>query len=44
MNTMNTFEHPDQIHPKEFTDFIIEGNTIYIKMPSKSVVLLTIKR
>lgn len=44
MNTMNTFGHPDQIHPKEFTDFIIEGNTIYIKMPSKSVVLLTIKR
>lgn len=44
MNTMNTFEHPNQIHPREFTDFVIEGNTIYIKMPSKSVILLTIKR
>ena len=44
MNTMNTFEHPDQIQPEEFEDFVIEGNTIHIKMPSKSVVLLTVKR
>ena len=44
MNTMNTFENPNQIQPEEFTDFVIEGNTIHIKMPSKSVVLLTVKR
>lgn len=44
MNIMNTFEQPDQIRPKKFTDFVIEGSTIHIKMPPKSVVLVSVKK
>ena len=43
MNTMNTFEQPGQLKPAEFTDFTVEGDTLRIQMPSKSVVLVTVR-
>ena len=42
MNAMNTFEQPDSIAPKKFTDFLLSSETLNINMPAKSVVLLTI--
>lgn len=43
MNTMNTFDNPDNLTPAEFTGYTVKENKISIHMPSKSVVVLTIK-
>lgn len=43
MNTMNTFEQPDTLHPESFHDFTVEADTLRIRMPSKSVVLISIR-
>ncbi len=43
MNAMNTFDNPDNLKPVGFTDFSIKENKISLKIPSKSVVLVTIK-
>ena len=41
MNARNTFEEPDNVTPIEFTGFIKDGQTLKVKLPSKSVVLLS---
>ena len=43
MNTMNTFDNPNQLQPTGFTDFQVEGDKITIKMPPKSLVLISVK-
>lgn len=43
MNTMNTFDNPENLKPTEFTNFSCKENKIVINLPSKSVVLLTVK-
>jgi alpha-N-arabinofuranosidase len=40
MNAHNTFENPDVVVPKEFTDFKLNNNGIEINLPPKSVVVL----
>ncbi|HUI30825.1 MAG TPA: alpha-L-arabinofuranosidase C-terminal domain-containing protein [Candidatus Acidoferrales bacterium] len=40
MNAENTFENPDQIMPKTFSDFTFEGNDLVVDMPPMSVVVL----
>ena len=42
MNARNTFEQPEQVKPQAFADFTVEGCTLHIQMPAKSVVLLTV--
>ena len=43
MNTMNTFDNPNQLQPAGFTDFQVEGDKITVQMPPKSVVLISVK-
>ena len=43
MNTMNTFENPDTLKPVEFSDFEVNGQTVTVHMPSKSVISLAVK-
>jgi alpha-N-arabinofuranosidase len=43
MTAHNTFENPDHIKPAAFNDFELEGNVLTTTLPSKSVVVLTIK-
>ncbi|MFD1848598.1 alpha-N-arabinofuranosidase [Oceanobacillus bengalensis] len=43
MNAINTFEEPENVTPKTFTGFTKEGNRLDIELPSKSVVVLSIK-
>lgn len=43
MNTHNTFENPEALKPEGFADFQLENNRLTINMPSKSVVLMSIK-
>jgi len=43
MNARNTFDEPDNLKPESFNGFEVNGNKISIHMPSKSVVLLTVK-
>jgi len=42
MNTHNTFDQPEAIKPKSFTDFTVNGEQMSINLPSKSVTLITI--
>ncbi|XEC93532.1 alpha-N-arabinofuranosidase [Paenibacillus tarimensis] len=39
----NTFDEPDAIAPKDFTDFRIENGQLVIKLPAKSVVVIAVK-
>jgi alpha-N-arabinofuranosidase len=39
----NTFETPEKIKPTEFKQFSLAGNTIKIKLPPSSVVVLELK-
>lgn len=39
----NTFEKPDVVVPKGFTDFKINGNLVEIQMPAKSFVVFEIE-
>ncbi len=43
MNAMNTFEQPDYLKPSEYTNFTVKENKLTLHIPSKSVVLLTVK-
>ncbi len=43
MQDHNTFDHPDIVKIKEFTEYKINGDKIIINMPSKSIVVLQIK-
>ncbi len=43
MNTHNTFERPDAISPTAFKDFKLKENMLSVTLPSKSVVVLTLK-
>ena len=42
MNEMNTFENPDMVKPERFHNYEVEGDTVRIHMPSKSIVVLTV--
>lgn len=43
MQAHNTFDQPDNVKPVAFDGFKVEGSRLNVKMPSKSVVLLTIE-
>ncbi len=43
MTDHNTFENPDVVKPAKFSSFKLEGNVLTTTLPSKSVVVLTIK-
>ncbi|GLO65434.1 alpha-N-arabinofuranosidase [Oceanobacillus sp. E9] len=43
MNAKNTFEQPENVVPEKFTSYSQEGNTLQVELPSKSVLVLTIK-
>ncbi|NLX69915.1 MAG: alpha-N-arabinofuranosidase [Clostridiales bacterium] len=43
MNVHNTFDEPDKIEPVEFHGASIAGNSLDIKLPPKSVVVLTLE-
>ena len=42
MNADNTFEHPDEVIPKSFSNFKQNGNKIEVNMPPMSVVVLEV--
>lgn len=43
LNSMNTFEKPDEVKTADFKDFKIDKNGITVKMPAKSIVVLELK-
>ncbi|MCT1578498.1 alpha-N-arabinofuranosidase [Oceanobacillus kimchii] len=43
MNAKNTFEQPENVVPEKFTSYSQEGNNLQVELPSKSVLVLTIK-
>lgn len=43
MNAMNTFDNPDNLKPVEYKSYSFKDNKLSLNIPSKSVVLLTIK-
>lgn len=43
VDSYNTFKHPNNVRPKAFHDAKLEGNTLVINLPSKSLVSLNIK-
>ena len=43
MNSHNTFENPEAVSIKSFGGFSSEGSVINVKMPARSVVLLSIE-
>ena len=43
MDSHNTFDEPENIKPSDFKNLKINGNTITVEMPSKSVVVLELK-
>jgi len=44
MNSHNTFDNPDNVKPTVFRDFKVKNNTVVVDVPSKSVIVLEIKR
>ena len=42
MNTRNTFENPDNIHPQTFSGVEIKNGRILTTLPPKSLTLITI--
>ncbi|UFT99765.1 alpha-N-arabinofuranosidase [Radiobacillus kanasensis] len=42
MNTKNTFDNPDQVKPQVFTGLKIQGNSLKVDLPSKSIVVIAI--
>lgn len=42
MNAHNTFENPNEVKPKDFSDFKLTGNSIEVNMPPMSVVALEV--
>src|SRR5699024_4798864 len=43
LDAHNTFDNPENVKPEEFTSFQNSDGELAVKMPSKSVVLLTIE-
>lgn len=43
MNTHNTFDEPNAIKPTTFSDATLVDNVLEVKLPSKSVVVLTLE-
>lgn len=43
LNARNTFEKPENVAPAEFTGFNTERNKLAINLPSKSIIVLSIK-
>jgi len=43
MNAHNTFEEPENVKPMAFCGASLAGNVLEVKLPSKSVVVLTIE-
>ncbi len=43
LNSMNTFEKPDEVKTADFKDFKMNKNGINVKMPAKSIVVLELK-
>jgi alpha-N-arabinofuranosidase len=43
MNAHNTFEEPENVKPMAFCGASLAGNVLDVKLPSKSVVVLTIE-
>ena len=43
MNSHNTFSAPDAVHPEAFTGAQIEGDTLSLTLPPKSVVVLDLR-
>jgi len=43
MNAMNTFEKPDGVKPKRFTDSTKKKDSVVVKLPAKSVTVLAIR-
>ena len=43
MNAHNTFEAPDAVQPAAFGGAALKGDTLEVKLPAKSVVVLTLK-
>jgi alpha-N-arabinofuranosidase len=39
----NSFEEPNKIHPVEFKEVKLSGNSLNVKLPPFSVVVLTLK-
>jgi alpha-N-arabinofuranosidase len=40
MNAHNTFDAPDAVHPVAFTGSTLDGATLMVALPAKSVVVL----
>lgn len=43
MNAHNTFDAPDTVHPEAFTDAQIDGGSLRVVLPPKSVVILELR-
>jgi alpha-N-arabinofuranosidase len=43
MNALNTFETPNAVQPAAFDGASLEGGTLEVKLPAKSVVVLALK-
>jgi alpha-N-arabinofuranosidase len=43
MNTMNTFDAPQNIKPSEYKGLESSGDTVRVHLPAKSVVVLELK-
>ena len=43
MNAHNTFEAPNAVQPVAFTGAALKGDTLQVKLPAKSVVVLALK-
>jgi len=42
MDAHNTFDAPDAVQPEAFTGATVEGNTLEVKLPARSVVVLAL--
>ena len=43
MNAHNTFEQPDAVAPRQFTDATLDNNVIQVMVPAKSIVALKVR-
>jgi alpha-N-arabinofuranosidase len=43
MNAHNTFEAPNAVQPKAFDGATLKGDTLDVRLPAKSVAVLTLK-
>ena len=43
MNAHNTFEAPDAVQPAAFSGAALKGDTLEVRLPAKSVVVLALR-